>query len=148
MGCGKYDNNLINLYIDGELDGPGAEEFCKHLESCGVCRGELKELESALSGIKKAVLPPAPENIRRRVMEKLARVRKTARTLYLLVPAAAAAAVLLASYISLNRTKPGHVTDYVNTQINYLYGESLVDVYADDDKDNTVIGLILGGEDI
>jgi anti-sigma factor RsiW len=51
MNCHETKNSRL-LFLDGELPARKARRLRKHLESCPVCRTELKELESALEGLR------------------------------------------------------------------------------------------------
>jgi hypothetical protein len=73
MDCRKCNDDLT-AYIDGELEGPNAEQLGLHLESCPPCKAEYKELRHA-AGLVVAhtrQLEPSPElwnNLRARVAE-------------------------------------------------------------------------------
>jgi anti-sigma factor RsiW len=53
MNCRETKNARL-LFLEGELPVRKARRLKKHLESCPVCRTELKEFESALDGLRAA----------------------------------------------------------------------------------------------
>jgi len=48
---------LLNAYLDGELRGWRLRELEGHLESCAVCRNELKELQTVSNLLRSAPTP-------------------------------------------------------------------------------------------
>ncbi len=62
----------IQLYMDGELQGQGLEEFRRHLGQCSVCRQELQAEEELSSLLHRAKpLYTAPESLRHRVRQAI-----------------------------------------------------------------------------
>ena len=66
---------LLNGYLDGELDKEHKAEIEKHLKECEVCRKELEELRQLDEHVRTVEIEePSREfifNINRRVLEKV-----------------------------------------------------------------------------
>ena len=61
MSAAIHPDDDLSAYIDGELDGPAAEDIRAHLDGCARCRGELDRLEAARDALRllAPVEPPA-----------------------------------------------------------------------------------------
>ncbi len=97
MTCPRPD--ILDLYLEGELDAAERRECQAHLDACPDCRRALagrRALDEAV-----AVLPPVeiPPDFAARVMERLPAEEAPARAW--LAPAAAAAGLLLAGFLGV-----------------------------------------------
>ena len=68
---------LLGDYLDGELDGETLKALERHLETCDLCREEVRGLRAALTvlGSLKAVEPP--EDFLQQVNQKIKRRTKS-----------------------------------------------------------------------
>lgn len=65
---------LINDYLDKNLDAKRQRELNEHLDACKECTQELKDLEATLNSIqtlKNLEIPAAKENFAREIIQKL-----------------------------------------------------------------------------
>lgn len=94
---------LLNGYLDGELDKEQKAEIEKHLKECEVCRKELEELRQLDEHVRTAeVEEPSREfifNINRRVLEKIK--KKSRFRLFRLSPVLVPVTVALLVFIIL-----------------------------------------------
>ncbi|HKQ04746.1 MAG TPA: zf-HC2 domain-containing protein [Blastocatellia bacterium] len=75
MNCRRIEE-LIPLYVEGDLGEPGASDVRSHIESCEVCRGLVSEYEASQAWLRAAESPDFDEafvdTIRAGVMRELA----------------------------------------------------------------------------
>ncbi|MDR0602190.1 MAG: hypothetical protein LBG42_07375 [Treponema sp.] len=103
------DREIISVYMDGELPSPWKEKLEGHFSLCETCRKRLADYRRLSAAIARETAPALTEEAVKaageRVMERLSRRRPAAvprrpsvwrRTITIPLPAAAAAAVLLA----------------------------------------------------
>lgn len=83
MSCGDpHDKDCrevldrVYSYIDGELDESSSGEIRAHLEECGPCLEEY-DLDKAVKALvaKHCGCDPVPEDLRAKVLERIAQVR-------------------------------------------------------------------------
>lgn len=67
MTC-RETNNLLNAYVDGELDSAGSLSVEKHIQHCEGCLAEMESLRGLASAIENGGLRfNAPRHLRRNV---------------------------------------------------------------------------------
>ena len=99
MTCDKI-NELINLFVDGELDSAGQDEMFAHLSGCSDCRSFLQGLVQ-IRDIMHREQVAFPEEIDRAVLESMGSHRTPPvaslwrGSINLPLPAVAAAALLV-----------------------------------------------------
>ncbi len=57
MDCQQIEQ-LIDSYLDGELDLKQEAEFHAHLDGCNECRQQLQQAEEIMAGLKRVTVPP------------------------------------------------------------------------------------------
>ena len=143
MECDRA-RELIDAYVDRELDVSLSAEIERHIESCAACRA-LHEGHRALRAQlqEPALYVAAPEPLRRRVADAIAAesppaVLRPARRQWLQLAAACVAAAVLGSgstYLSLTRGNRQPLTDEVvaNHVRSLLVENRVVDVPSSDE---------------
>lgn len=73
MECEKYEN-LIPMYLEGELTEEQAKALQQHLEGCPNCREQIQALEYMQSMLRQEVAPlKAPAKMKARIYTRLYR---------------------------------------------------------------------------
>ena len=143
MECDRA-RELIDAYVDRELDVSRSTEIERHIESCAACRA-LYEGRRALSMQLRepALYAAAPEGLRRRIVDAIAaesppaRLRP-ARRQWLELAAACIAAAMLGSgttYLSITGGNQPSLTDEVvaNHVRSLLVENRVIDVPSSDE---------------
>jgi anti-sigma factor RsiW len=106
MNCGKIEE-LLALYVEGDLDGHEVEQVEAHLEACPACRSfaeGMRASQAALKALGREEIDPAVfVRVRSRVMERVVRPRGLPYWAWL---ATAAACVLLVIALYPRGVKP------------------------------------------
>ncbi|UCG52755.1 MAG: zf-HC2 domain-containing protein [Candidatus Latescibacterota bacterium] len=102
MNCNDLEN-LLPVYLEGDLPGDAKVRVDEHLERCADCRKALdfyRELESSL--VERRVLRPSPGRVAARVAERLGiRARRPAFNTWVGVPGILSAALILFGVVML-----------------------------------------------
>jgi len=70
----KFDDKILHLYVDGELDDEKKIRLTEHLRFCDDCSARVREIESLKNVLSKACLTVrAPLYLRSKVIEKIGR---------------------------------------------------------------------------
>jgi mycothiol system anti-sigma-R factor len=85
MSCGKPHETpctdvlgRIYDYLDGELDNIGCADIEQHLDECGPCLREYGLEESVKKLVHKCCgADPVPQDLRAKVLSRIAQVRAT-----------------------------------------------------------------------
>jgi anti-sigma factor RsiW len=77
MRCAKAKKRLGAL-LDGQMNGPAADELTRHVESCASCQRELETLRGVESFLRGALVPPGVPGFAARVASEAAS-RRAAR---------------------------------------------------------------------
>ena len=72
MNCTRA-RDLLQLYLDGALDPPEAQELESHVAGCAGCRGELVQLERLMLSVESLPRLSAPPELLPRTMAALTR---------------------------------------------------------------------------
>jgi anti-sigma factor RsiW len=134
----EHDNirELLDAYVDGELDLANARDAERHLKTCVDCRGTekaIRELREAMT--QDAPAYRAPAHLRKRVRSTLQREAKSTRqTLspWLMFASGAAFAAVLVAAVLLQTMRTTHsntiVDQIVANHVRSLLAAHLVDV--------------------
>lgn len=77
MRC-EFADSLLQGYFDGELSGPTAAEFERHLQQCAGCALEMVEMDLLSDQLRLGQFwEPAPAGLRRKVREDILKVAPT-----------------------------------------------------------------------
>ncbi|UOE94297.1 anti-sigma factor [Alkalihalobacillus sp. LMS39] len=76
MSCENKYVNLIDKYIDNEIDENEKKELMEHLSTCSDCHERYIELKKAIAFIQSASHISAPSNFTESVMSQLPRKKK------------------------------------------------------------------------
>jgi len=80
MTC-KEAKNLLNAYVDGELDSAGSLAVETHMRGCASCLGEVENLHGLASAIENGSLRfKAPAHLKRRVQGAIRAANPQARS--------------------------------------------------------------------
>ncbi len=136
------DDRILIEYLEGELEGQAAAEIGQHVASCGQCHARLAQLEATRRAVADRIgdYNPPSESFWKDNLEGVARAtwlkREPAgvvsrRRLQRLVPAMAAAAVILLALIGTFRSgvftpAPGQ-QEMVVVRADTVSAEALVD---------------------
>ncbi len=79
MTC-KDARNLLNAYVDGELDSAGSLSLEGHVEQCELCLSEVEKLRTLASAIERGALRfKAPPHLKRNVQAAIRAANPGAR---------------------------------------------------------------------
>src|SRR5262245_58936498 len=119
MICAELGPGLVALAL-GQMDPAEATEAEAHLATCAACRAELAELRRVLTGARAVRAPEPSADAEERLLAAVRAERGTpspsqagrprSRVLALLVPLAAAAAVMVA-ILTADGVEPARVVD-------------------------------------
>lgn len=126
MKCKDFNMEMINRYIDGELNPEEKVRLRNHLEKCKYCRNYIREIRDTISVVKERREVPGRvwERIKKRI-HLFNRKRFVCR--FIFVPAVAVAVFLFAFIFSAKKGMDISVDDYIQKQLSYLNGEPLID---------------------
>ncbi len=110
----------LHAYLDGELPPDQAERVSAHMQACGDCRGALQAARATRDLLRSQPQPEPPPGlaaaIKARAYEELAHpVRAAFDWRTALVPAAAAAGLMLALALTLNLVRQPGPTEVAET---------------------------------
>ena len=110
MKCEEVRGNLA-AFLDGEIEGAPRRAVDEHLAACPACAGERRALAAAWRLLDLVPDPAAPAGLEARVLERVraAGPAPRGRLLRLGLPAAAAAALLVAAGVHLATRGPARV---------------------------------------
>ena len=132
----EHPLNLLDAYLDGELDAATSASIASHVESCTECRARLESRRALLGSLRAAdVLEQVPADLEARIEAQISR-RSPARYQASRWPAALAAGLMLAiGGFFLGRSlpgSPGFTDELVTAHIRATLGLHDVDVASSD----------------
>lgn len=134
MDCAKTQE-LLDAYLDGELDVAGTLEAERHLSGCAACAAELAGLQRLQTAVRSADLRYAPPSqLESRVRGALRReVAPRRRLLPALLAMVAAAAILVAAVGPWSRTASDPlVAEVTAAHVRSLLADHRTDVASSD----------------
>ena len=142
MDCPNAQN-LLDAYLDEELDALRSSEIADHLHGCAVCAHSLEERQTLLSGLKSPSLYfKAPDALQKSIRHSLRQAAKSespsrwfdAPWLKIAMPAAAAVLVLI-TLMPLFRNPPSDrlAEEAVANHVRSLMVDHLADVDSTDE---------------
>ena len=146
MKCKDFNMEMINRYIDGELNPEEKIRLRNHLEKCKYCRNYIREIRDTISVVKER--REVPDRIWERIKKRIHLFnRKRFVWRFIFVPAAAVAVFLFAFILSPEKGTDMLVDDYIQTQLSYLNGEPLIDSwYLELKSEEYVVDSLLNDE--
>lgn len=111
MNCSEF-RQMLDAYIDGELDENQRKAFAAHAEKCDDCREQMRaaeQLRDILSQMDEDIAVPLPAQAAWRSAVRKEAARKRMKRLYSAVGAVAAACVLTLGVTTMLRTQNGDV---------------------------------------
>lgn len=70
MNCKKIEE-LINLYVDQELDAESTQTVEEHLKSCSTCQEQYLKLKEMVASLNFLPQVSAPQNLTQKIMAKI-----------------------------------------------------------------------------
>ena len=126
MNCSEF-KNMLDLYIDGELDDRTRADFLAHADACGECRAELnaaEQLRDFLSHMDEDVAVPLPAQAAWRSAVRAEAGRRRMRRIYAACGAVAAICVLTLGVSTMLRIRPQAPSDNMVMPRTVAMGES------------------------
>ncbi len=68
--CDELQREL-SAYLDGALSPEQAARLARHLEGCAACRARYEREQAVVERVRKVKEPPAPSELRRRILRTL-----------------------------------------------------------------------------
>ena len=140
MTC-KDTRNLINAYVDGELDSPGSLAVENHVQGCTSCLAEVENLHALSSAIENGELRyKAPAQLKKNVQAAIRAANpRGQRTLFSWRLAGAFAAVVLMVAVTWTATVQRRsseetklVDDIVSSHVRSMMANHITDVASSD----------------
>jgi anti-sigma factor RsiW len=137
MTC-RETRNLLNAYVDGELDSAGSLEIEKHMQGCAACLSEVENLHALASAVQNGALRfHAPQRLKKKVQGAIRAANPDARrSIFNWRWASALAAAILIAVVSLQWAKPSEegllVNDIVASHVRSMMANHITDVASSD----------------
>ena len=141
MTCNET-GNLLNAYVDGELDSAGSLAVESHVRGCASCSREVENVRALVSGIENGALRfKAPPHLKRNVQAAIRKANPTARSSFfqwrwVSVAASAVLIVALTWTVTLRRTQSSEeaqlVDDIVSNHVRSMMANHITDVASSD----------------
>lgn len=137
----SYFDNLINEYIDGEIDKKEKTTLEAHLQQCKVCSKNLKETEltvKTIRSLKNIEAPEAKEGFSAEIIKQLEKEQKPNNILTFKTMKYVAAAILTIGLISIfiinNPDKIITISNTDNNNLNEEYTEDFTSLFYESDS--------------
>ena len=129
MNCSEF-SELLDRYIDGELDGDQRAAFLNHVNLCAECREQLQaaeQIRDILSHMDEDIAVPLPAQAAWRNAVRKEAQRRRMKRIYSAVGAVAAMCVLTFGVTAMLRSQPVSIPEKANetavvteTQLAYV----------------------------
>jgi anti-sigma factor RsiW len=141
MTC-KETKNLLNAYVDGELDSEGSLAVETHMQGCASCLAEVENLHGLASAIESGSLRfKAPAHLKRKVQGAIRAANREARgsVFYWRWASVLASALLIAALtwtVTTHWAKSSEetllVNDIVSSHVRSMMANHVTDVASSD----------------
>jgi anti-sigma factor RsiW len=136
MTC-RETKNLLNAYVDGELDSAGSLGVEKHVQACGSCLTDVENLHALASGIENGGLRfTAPQRLKKNVQAAIREANPApTRSIFNWRWASAVAAAVLIVVVSMQWLKPSQetlVNEIVSSHVRSMMANHITDVASSD----------------
>jgi anti-sigma factor RsiW len=140
MSCTET-KNLLNAYVDGELDSAGSLSVERHLQQCTSCLADVERLRTLTSAIQGSGLRfNAPPRLKRSVKAAIHRANPTRTTLFPVwrwaTALASSALVLILGWAAVTQwtmsTEEMLVNDIVSSHVRSMMASHITDVASSD----------------
>src|SRR5262249_31820455 len=136
MTC-RETKNLLNAYVDGELDSAGSLGVEKHVQGCASCLTDVENLHALASAIENGSLRfMAPPRLKKNVQAAIREANPAPRrTIFSWRLASAVAAAVLLVVVSMQWLRPSQemlVNEIVSSHVRSMMANHITDVASSD----------------
>jgi anti-sigma factor RsiW len=136
MTC-RETKNLLNAYVDGELDSAGSLGVEKHVQGCASCLTDVENLHALASAIENGGLRfTAPQRLKTNVQAALREANPApTRSIFNWRWGSAVAAAVLIVVVSMQWLKPSQETlmnEIVSSHVRSMMANHITDVASSD----------------
>lgn len=136
MNC-RETKEILNAYVDGELDSTGSLGVEKHVQACASCLAEVENLQSLSSAIQSGGLRfAAPPHVRKNVQAAVRAANPVSRRAFFDWRWASAFAAVLVMFVAVYWFRPSPenllVNDIISSHIRSTMANHITDVASSD----------------
>jgi anti-sigma factor RsiW len=136
MTC-RETKNLLNAYVDGELDSAGSLGVEKHVQGCASCLTDVENLHALASEIENGGLRfTAPQRLKTNVQAAISEANPApTRSIFNWRWASAVAAAVLIVFVSMQWLRPSQemlVNEIVSSHVRSMMANHITDVASSD----------------
>jgi anti-sigma factor RsiW len=136
MTC-RETKNLLNAYVDGELDSAGSLGLEKHVQGCASCLTDVENLHALASAIENGGLRfTAPQRLKTNVQAAIREANPApTRSIFNWRWASAVAAAVLIVFVSMQWLRPSQemlVNEIVSSHVRSMMANHITDVASSD----------------
>ena len=113
MDCERLTDQLLQAYMDGELDDPTMSQIREHLNACPHCKERYNKAMKAVETLRKAFHVPSPDGLSEKILTSIRRRNIRRRT----VIALAASLVLMIGLVLFTLPRVGEEITRTETPI-------------------------------
>jgi anti-sigma factor RsiW len=136
MTC-RETKNLLNAYVDGELDSAGSLGVEKHVQGCASCLTDVENLHALASAIENGGLRfTAPQRLKTNVQAAIREADPARRrSIFSWRWASAVAAAVLIVFVSMQWLRPSQemlLNEIVSSHVRSMMANHITDVASSD----------------
>jgi anti-sigma factor RsiW len=136
MTC-RETKNLLNAYVDGELDSAGSLGVEKHVQGCASCLTDVENLHALASEIENGGLRfTAPQRLKTNVQAAISEANPApTRSIFNWRWASAVAAAVLIVFVSMQWLRPSQemlVNEIISSHVRSMMANHITDVASSD----------------